>query len=233
MRRLWIFILMASCGYSGSPLDQLDHGPPPPSWFGLFDDMVTIPAGEFIGRALECDVESETRRILSEDEMISARQSNESYQIDRRVTTCDEFRACLNAGACDEGKARCRIVEQVLEAPYSDAEAYCRWRGKSVQRLRHWQRAARSTDGRVFATGTEWQPPPPCGLRDRCLVRSPDGLEYAVWDHTEEWTSDIDCEFEGRRASKGRVLQSRNSPLTYGTYVTPFAWREGAIRCVR
>ncbi len=101
----------------------------------------------------------------------------DSFYIDRLETTNQEYKACVDAGAC-RPPARldcCTDTALVLWLSYFGnptydrypvmwldwyrAKDYCQWRGARLPTEAEWEKAARGTDGRVFPWGND--PPTP------------------------------------------------------------------------
>jgi formylglycine-generating enzyme required for sulfatase activity len=101
------------------------------------------------------------------------------YHIDRHEVTFGEYRRCVDAGVCPaprmesppeqdplhDGSWGCRWGRPDIDRypvaciAWSDAEAYCHWRGAELPTEAQWEKAGRGTDGRVYPWGNE---PPTC-----------------------------------------------------------------------
>ncbi len=158
---------------------------------GLREDMIAIPGGEFIGRALACAAVGVKPGEPAFVALRFEKQRTPAFAIDRRVVSCDDFRACVRAGACHGQIGICTQLGAVV--PLERAAQYCKWRDARLPHYAEWQRAARGTDGNLTPTGDSWDPAV-CGDQyARCPIRNSTGFEYYV-NGGEEWTSDIACD---------------------------------------
>lgn len=217
------------------------------------DDKVLVPAGWFTaGCATFPDDQDPDPFSIDADNCVATNPPRRvwlsAFEIDRLEVTRAEYRSCVDAGPC-RGQYD-RYQDEVEPAPYhgrnkreehigpalvtfTDAEAYCHWRGDRLPSLAQWEKAARGTDSRMYPWGDA---PPSCELASwtfemyelglpRCDDigpvglhpggRSPHGAED-MYGNAEEWTSswgnsrfsaDGDDDYVFERAERaGRML---------------------------
>ncbi|HSF68152.1 MAG TPA: formylglycine-generating enzyme family protein [Nitrospiraceae bacterium] len=139
----------------------------------------------------------------------------------------------------------------VVGVDWSDADAYCRWKGKGLPTEAEWEKAARGTDGRLYPWGNQ---PPHKDLANFALGarfsytqvvmpvqsyergRSPYGLYQMagnVWEWVQDWYSANYYEISPERSPQGpeegqfKVLRGGSWSdlpkylLTYGRFKLP------------
>ncbi len=136
-------LLAASCT-ADDPRAAADGGAPGPG-------MVRLPGGTFVlgagdGAADERPVRAVTLR---------------TFDLDRVEVSQGEWKACMDAGACDPVICQdspywdpARFPERpALCMTWQQAADYCAFRGKRLPSEAEWERAARGAEGRRFAWG--------------------------------------------------------------------------------
>jgi formylglycine-generating enzyme required for sulfatase activity len=81
--------------------------------------------------------------------------STGSFWIDRVEVSEDDYRHCIDAGACPPTALESPRGAPMSHATYEWADAFCRWRGARLPTALEWEKAARGTDGRLYAWGNE------------------------------------------------------------------------------
>jgi len=118
--------------------------------------MVLVPAGNFIsGSDTGYDDEKPVHTVYLDD-----------YYIDKYEVTNALYKACVEAGVCrtpdrtgsfrrDSYYADPQFDDYpVVFVDWSDAKAYCVWRGIDLPTEAQWEKAARGTDGRTYPWGS-------------------------------------------------------------------------------
>jgi hypothetical protein len=229
MKNLLLCAALVACDGRRPPQREVNAVPPA---LGMVDDMVGFAPGSFIGRDAKCDEATDGLRELSESEqqaLALVKLQSSRFEIDRRVAACDDFRKCVDAGACTALDSYCS--ESAAMVPLASAGAYCAWRGKRVILYAEWQRAIRGVDGLVTPTGATWTPTTCPGSGRRCRQTSPDGVEYTIQSGSSEWTSDTGCEWVGNKLVRGPIRVPLNTALLTEIAVDPTEL--ALVRCSR
>jgi formylglycine-generating enzyme required for sulfatase activity len=113
--------------------------------------MVTVEAADF---SMGCEQSSDAACEAHEMPVHTAALA--AYEIDRTEVTQGAYAACIEAGACTPPACDWDCDEPTLPAAcvtWSDARAYCTWRGRRLPTEAEWELAARGVDGRTYPWG--------------------------------------------------------------------------------
>jgi formylglycine-generating enzyme required for sulfatase activity len=150
---LTILLLLMLDTYSYAQLDRLRRSKALEQPIPAETPMVEIPAGEFA-------MGSDGRQAL-EDERPMHRVWVDSFSMDLHEVTTAQYAAFLTAtnrlapwqwNTVDLSQHRDRPV---IGVDWSDADAYCQWKGKRLPTEAEWEKAAKGTDGRLYPWGNQ------------------------------------------------------------------------------
>jgi len=153
--------------------------PTPPSPPG----MVLIPAGDFHMGSSQTQMDYALRlceqyssydrypcyQVAFEDEYPPRSVYLDEFFIDVHEVTNDQYLECVQAGVCTPPKETWSPTRDgyfgepayddypVTWVSWYDAQTYCEWAGKRLPTEAEWEKAARSTDGRIWPWGDEWR----------------------------------------------------------------------------
>lgn len=172
---------------SGTQPAAADGGPPPTAAPAVADaattdvppDMLPVPGGEFV---MGADNEGE------QDERPSHRVTVKGFLLDVTEVTNRDYLECVRAKVCGgyDSLNGSRLTHgkpaefhkpdhPVVGVSWSDAKAYCEWRGKRLPTEAEWERAARGDDGRKYVWGDEPPDPKQHGVFGGRLTTEPVG----------------------------------------------------------
>lgn len=194
---------------------------------GIREEMVEVPAGEFI--------------LGSDQGGFNEKPAHAAYLgtywIDRYEVTYQQYMEFVEAtGHRQPGppsryarklEALRGLHQPVTYVSWSDANEYCRWKGKRLPTEKEWEKAMRGTDGRTWpwGEGLAGHPANFAGEADGFLVTAPvgsfqlDQSVFGVYDgagNVMEWTDDWyveDLYSQEKTISKA----SDHPPSTYKT----------------
>ena len=134
------------------------------------DDMVLIPAGEFLMGSTEQQALEAWRQNDGgwgkEDYLSEYPQRKimlKDFYIDKKEVSNSDYKMFVDATShivpsLWSYQALNLPNQPVVGVDWNDADAYCQWLGKRLPTEAEWEKAARGTDGRIWSWGNTWDP---------------------------------------------------------------------------
>ena len=134
--------------------------------------MRLVPAGEFVMGASADDALAECMKFKADCQLTKFTDQEaphvvylDSYYMDVYEVTNALYKACVDAGACDQ-PAETKMLKginyygnrnydnyPVIEVTWEQSKNYCEWRGMRLPTEAEWEKAARGIDGRTYPWG--------------------------------------------------------------------------------
>jgi eukaryotic-like serine/threonine-protein kinase len=173
--------------------------------------QVYVPAGDFLMGS-----DKSRDKLAYDNEMPQHTVSLDAYWIDRTEVTNAMYAGCVAARSCSPPRSFSSLRKSsyygngqfsnypVLFVLWSQAQEYCTWAGRRLPSEAEWEKAARGTDGRLYAWGAGiscskanvWIGSDGCGVSDAAAVgsypsaASPYGaldMTGNVWEWVADW----------------------------------------------
>jgi Sulfatase-modifying factor enzyme 1 len=137
-----------------------------------------------------------------------------SFNIDKDVVSCRDYRACMKSGACSpiDLRGRCTTYPGV-SATLDQAIAFCKWRGARLPTLLEWQAAVRGPAGKQFGKCDDES-------SDTCVSTAESGVRVEL--DTSEFTSTWAC----RTSHDSAIVLHPVLASSYGHALAGFVPRE-------
>ena len=183
------------------------------------DDMVLIPAGEFLmGSPAGSDglPDEQPQRVIFLGSVYLDRHevTNEAYHV---FVSATKHRIPENnnpASTLWTNQMPIPGIERhpVVNVSWSDAAAYCQWAGKRLPTEAEWEKAARGTDGRRYPWGNHWD----IQLANSASYWAGRTVEF---DSGAEWEA-FWIKGEGGKIAKEKGLKGEVLTMPVGSFVS-------------
>lgn len=149
-------------------------------------DMVLIPAGEAIIGA-EHHPQGDEQSLSLKQRQVPAFYIDKTEVSNAQYVKCVEAKQCLPVDKLDHIEND-DAPDRPAILPFMKAKRYCLWAGKRLPTEVEWEKAARSTDGRLYPWGNEAPTPDRANI---CGARCPVPLADPSWTENYPYTGPI------------------------------------------
>lgn len=148
------FVCLDMAVVLGEPSISTAKSDPP----AVHEGMVLVPAGTF---QMGCNERVDAD--CSGNEKPGKKVHVAAFQIDKTEVTLAQYKKCVDAKRCRVPKTGehlnwerpGRETHPINGVTWSDAKAFCAWKKKRLPTEAEWEKAARGTDGRKYAWGSD------------------------------------------------------------------------------
>jgi formylglycine-generating enzyme required for sulfatase activity len=134
------------------------------------DDMILIPAGEFLMGSTEQEITDAWRQNdggWEKEDYVSAYPQRKialnDFYVDRKEVSNGDYKIFVEATkraapSLWDDHTLSMPNQPVVGVDWNDADDYCHWLDKRLPAEAEWEKAARGTDGRIWPWGNVWDP---------------------------------------------------------------------------
>lgn len=121
------------------------------------EEMVTIPAGQFIRGTESGGFDEQPQRTIFLDTYSIDRYEVTNHQYQQFIMATGHRKPGLPSRYAKSGSKVRGVNQPVVYVSWDDASEYCRWKGKRLPTEAEWEKAMRGKDGRLWPWGDKEQ----------------------------------------------------------------------------
>jgi len=179
------------------------------------DDMILIPAGEFLMGSTQQEIVDTWRQNdggWKKEDYTSAYPQRKitlgDFYIDKKEVSNGDYKMFVeatgrHAPSLWDDHALNSPSQPVIGIDWNDADDYCRWTNKRLPSEAEWEKAARGADGRIWPWGNIWDP-----AKDNHGKGAGDGLDESDgWKYTAPVGTELGVSPHGVLNMAGNVYE--------------------------